>query len=256
MLGRGDGEDGTDVEGNGTPVRERAVKKWLCLDVPSLDYGDAWDFQKRLVDARRSGGLRSDVLLLLEHPRVFTLGRRGGLDNLTVPESFLERCGVPIFHVERGGDITYHGPGQIVGYGVVDLHAARLGVTEYVARLEEVMIRTASRWGVASGRNPLNRGVWVGTSKLGSIGVAVRRGVTFHGFAFNVNVLLEPFGWINPCGLKGIGMTSLARELGRELPGREVRESLKRNVEEVFGVELVPASREELEQPAESLTGC
>ena len=165
------------------------------------------------------------------------------MNNLTVPESFLERSGIPVFHVERGGDITYHGPGQIVGYGVVDLHAARLGVTEYVERLEEIMIRTASCWGVASGRNPLNRGVWVGRSKLGSIGVAVRRGVTFHGFAFNVNVSLEPFGWINPCGLKGIGMTSLGRELGRELPDRDVRESLKQNVEAVFGVELIHSTR-------------
>lgn len=216
------------------------------MELPSMDYGDAWHLQKRLVDARRSREVPSDVFVLLEHPPVFTLGRRGGLDNLTVPESFLERSGIPVFHVERGGDITYHGPGQIVGYPVVDLHAARLGVTEYVEKLEEVMIRTAACWGVASGRSPVNRGVWVGKCKLGSIGVAVRRGVTFHGFALNVNVSLEPFGWINPCGLKGIGMTSLERELTRTLPGEEVRESVKHSVQSVFGVELTPVDLGEI----------
>jgi lipoate-protein ligase B len=233
-------------ENDSAPPQATGLRKWLYVDLPATGYGDAWNLQKKLVEARRSGAVANDVLLLLEHPPVFTLGRRGGLDNLTVPESFLKGSGIPLFHVERGGDITYHGPGQIVGYPFVDLHAARLGVTEYVERLEEVMILAAARWGVAAVRNPLNRGVWVGNCKLGSIGVAVRRGVTFHGFAFNVNVALEPFGWINPCGLKGIGMTSLERELSRPLPLEEVRESLKRNVESVFGVELTPSDLGEI----------
>ncbi|MGO9376080.1 MAG: lipoyl(octanoyl) transferase LipB [Syntrophobacteraceae bacterium] len=223
------------------PSSQSEHKTWLCVDLPLLGYGDAWKLQSRIVEAKKSGSIDSDIFILLEHPPVFTLGRRGGRDNLTVSESFLEKSGIPVFHVERGGNITFHGPGQLVGYPIVDLHAARLGVTEFVERLEEVMIRTAARWGVPARRDPRNRGVWVGNSKLGSIGIAVRRGITFHGFAFNVNVSLEPFSWINPCGLKGIGVTSLELELSRSLPLSDVRAAVKSNVESVFGVELAPA---------------
>lgn len=218
----------------------RAGKTWLCADSAAMEYKEAWDLQVGLVAARKSGILPANAVLLLEHAPVFTLGRRGGLGNLTVPEAFLQECGIPIMHVERGGDITYHGPGQLVGYPIVDLHAANLSVTGYVERLEEVMICTAAHWGVNAGRNAINRGVWVGGGKLGSIGVAVRHGITFHGFALNVNVSLEPFGWINPCGLQGITMTSLARELSAELPMEKVREQVKRSIESVFQVQLVP----------------
>ncbi len=223
------------------PSPDAEHKTWLCVDLPLLDYGCAWQLQSRIVEARKSASIDSDIFILLEHAPVFTLGRRGGLDNLTVPESFLEKSGIPLFHVERGGDITFHGPGQLVGYPIVDLHAARLGVTDFVGRLEEVMIRTALGWGVPARRDPRNRGVWVGNSKLGSIGIAVRRGITYHGFAFNVNVSLEPFSWINPCGLKGIGITSLEVELSRSLPLTDVRAAVKSNVESVFGVNLAPA---------------
>ncbi|MCE5242918.1 MAG: lipoyl(octanoyl) transferase LipB [Desulfobacteraceae bacterium] len=237
---------------NGPPEpRGDSRRTLLCADVPLLEYTDAWRLQVGLAAARKSPRLDSDVFLLLEHPPVFTLGRRGGRENLTVPESFLEKSGIPVFHVERGGNITYHGPGQLVGYPVMHLQAAGLSVTGYVEGLEEVMIRTAARWGVACGRNPLNRGVWVGRSKLGSIGVAVRRGITFHGFAFNVNLDLEPFHWINPCGLKGIGVTSLQKELGHPLPMAEVRRSLKESFETVFGAALAPVELEDLRRFAE-----
>ncbi len=188
-----------------------------------------------------------NILLLLEHPPVFTLGRRGGRKNLRVSEDFLQRSGVEVVHAERGGDVTYHGPGQIVGYPIVNLHAAGITVTEYVERLEEVMIRTARRWGVSATRNPVNRGVWVGNNKLGSIGITVRRGVTFHGFALNVNTGLEPFGWINPCGLTGIGMTSIERETAREVAMGEARREMVKNFEEIFEADLslrLPASCE------------
>ena len=226
--------------GKATSPQRQAAKTWLWVDRPVLDYGDAWRLQLALVAARQAALIGSDVMLLLEHPPVFTLGRRGGRENLRVSESLLEKSGIPIFHVERGGNITYHGPGQIVGYGIVDLHAARLTVTDYVTGLEEVMIRTAARRGVSAERNAMNRGVWVGSKKLGSIGIAVRRGVTFHGFALNVNTSLEPFSWINPCGLQGIGVTSLAQELGRPLPNEEVRRDLKSSIESVFQVHLAP----------------
>lgn len=215
------------------------VKTWVCADLPMVGYQEAWDLQLGLVSARKAGSV-PDVFLLVEHPPVFTLGRRGGHENLAVSEDFLRKRGIPLMHVERGGNITFHGPGQLVGYPIIDLHAAGLGVTEYVGRLEEVMIRTASHWGVCAGRNSLNRGIWVGNSKLGSIGIAIRRGITFHGFAFNVNVSLEPFGWINPCGLQGIGVTSLERESSRELFMSEVREKLKHEMEAVFGIRLIP----------------
>jgi lipoyl(octanoyl) transferase len=237
-----------NVKNGGTvPLKSRACKRWQYLDLPLIEYGEAWQLQTRLVSARRSELLDSDVFLLLEHPPVFTLGRRGGRENLTVAESFLEQFRIPIFHVERGGNITYHGPGQLVGYGIVHLQTAGLSVLDYVTGLEEVMIRTAAEWGVLSERNPLNRGIWVGASKLGSIGIAVRRGVAFHGFALNVNTSLEPFSWINPCGLKGIGVTSLARELSCGLSIIPVRETLRRSIESVFQIQLVPTDLTKME---------
>jgi lipoate-protein ligase B len=235
------------ADGGMIRLRRQAARTWLWVDLPVLDYGDAWRMQLALVAARQAQVIDSDVMLLLEHPPVFTLGRRGGRENLRVSESLLEKSGIPIFHVERGGNITHHGPGQLVGYGIVDLHAARLTVTDYVTGLEEVMIRTAAHWGVSAERNPVNRGVWVGNNKLGSIGIAVRRGITFHGFAFNVNTALEPFSWINPCGLKGIGVTSLARELGHALHITEARQALKNAVQSVFRVQLAPTELRSLE---------
>ena len=221
-------------------------KKWFCLELPVTEYREVWDLQHRLVIARKDRIIDKDVVLFLEHPPVFTLGRRGGLDNLTVPEGFLEKAGISVIHVERGGDITYHGPGQLVVYPIVDLREAGLKVLDYVTALEEVMIRTAADWNVVAERNPMNRGVWVKDKKLGSIGITVRRGVSFHGIAFNVNVALEPFGWINPCGLKGIGMTSLERELSHKLPIKEVQETLRLHFKAVFGVALVTKKPSEL----------
>ncbi len=220
----------------------RIPKSCLCAEFSLLNYEAAHRLQIELVAARKSGEGSKDIFLLLEHPPVFTLGRRGGRQNLLVPESFLEEASISVVHAERGGDITYHGPGQLVGYPIIDLRAAGWGVTGYVERLEEVMIRTAARYGVRAARNERNRGVWVGNTKLGSIGVALRSGITYHGFAFNVNVSLTPFGWINPCGLQGIAMTSLERELSRPLPMEEVRRHLKEVFEGVFEIRFEPVS--------------
>lgn len=214
-------------------------KQWLLIELPATEYTEAWDLQNNLVGARKDGVIDKDIVLLLEHPPVFTLGRRGGLKNLTVSEDFLNKAGIPVVHVERGGDITFHGPGQVIMYPIIDIRAARLGVIDYVGLLEEVMIRTASDWGIEAGRNSLNRGVWVGNNKLGSIGLAIRKGISFHGMAFNVNLSLEPFGWINPCGLHNIGITSMERELSRKVSMDKVREAIKRHVEAIFSVELV-----------------
>ncbi len=217
-------------------------KRWLCIELPATGYREAWKLQGQLVAARKDKIIDTNVVLLLEHPPVFTLGRRGGLNNLTVSANFLKKAGIPVIQVERGGSITFHGPGQLVMYPIIDLNVARLRVVDYVENLEEVMIRAALDWGIKTERNPMNRGVWVGNNKLGSVGIAIRRGICFHGLAFNVNPSLKPFGWISPCGLKDIRMTSMERELSRKVSMNQVRETVKRHVQAVFGVELIMTS--------------
>lgn len=220
--------------------------RWHCIDLPAMEYREAWDLQCNLVAARKDRIIDTDIVLLLEHLPVFTLGRRGGLNNLTVSEDFLEKAGIPVVHVERGGDITYHGPGQLVIYPIINMRTAMIGVADYVDSLEEVMIRTAADQGIMAERNSINRGVWVGNNKLGSIGIAIRHGICFHGIAFNVNPSLKPFGWIKPCGLQDIGMTSIERELSRKASMNQVRETMKHHIEVVFGVELVMTGLKEL----------
>jgi len=219
--------------------------KWL-LELDGLTpYKYAHELQVALVQARREI-LDKDIFICLEHPPVFTLGRRGGLGSLKVPEDFLKSQGIDIVHVERGGDITYHGPGQIVLYPILDLRFSGLSIVDYVTALEEVMIRTAADWSISAERNPLNRGVWVGRRKLGSVGIAVRRSVTFHGLALNANTVLEHFGWIDPCGLQGISVASMAQLHGKPIDMHEVRRSLLGHVEEVFGAALVQIGLEEV----------
>jgi len=223
-------------------------RKCLCVDLPAIDYRKAWDLQLRLVGARKDGIIDMDIALVLEHPPVFTLGRRGGLNNLMVSEDFLEKEGIPVIQVERGGDITFHGPGQLVIYPIIDMEKARLKVVDYVSDLEEVMIRAAAEWGITAERNAKNRGVWVGNRKLGSVGIAVRRGICFHGLALNINPSLNPFAWINPCGLQDIGMTSMEREITGEISMNEVREVAKRHMETVLGFEFQMTDLEEVQR--------
>ena len=219
---------------------------WLCVELPIIEYQKARDLQSYLLSARKDKIIDSDIILILEHPPVFTLGRRGGLENLCVSESFLEKSKIPVIHVERGGDITFHGPGQIVVYPIINIEKARLSVTDYVSNLEEVMIQTAKDTGVQAQRNGLNRGIWVGKKKLGSIGIAVRRGISFHGMALNVNLSLEPFNWINPCGLQNIKMTSIQQELSHPVSMLHVRQTVKQHFESIFGIELAATDIKEL----------
>jgi lipoate-protein ligase B len=206
--------------------------------MPVVAYGRIWELQKKLVRARKNGFLKYDVALLLEHTPVFTLGRRGGKEFLTVSEAFLERKGIPIYHIERGGYITYHGPGQLIVYFIFDLARSAFGVADFVSRLEEVMIRLSADWGIKAQRNSKNPGVWVGGKKLGSLGIAVRRGIAFHGFAFNVNVSLEPFSWVHPCGLLNTQVTSLAKERNAAVPMTQVRRAVRLHLQRVFDVDL------------------
>ena len=219
---------------------------WVCIEIPSMNYHEARELQLALVEARCDGDYPYDVVLLLQHPPVFTLGRRGERKHLMVSEHFLNERGVALLHVERGGDITYHGPGQLVGYFIVDMKANRRKVVDFIEALEEVMIRTARDWGVKAARNPLNRGVWVGPAKLGSLGIAIRQGVSFHGFALNVNNSLEPFQWIHPCGLTDTSMTSMKGVLGSELPMEAVLQATKTHIRDVFRVELEPRTIQDL----------
>jgi lipoate-protein ligase B len=221
-------------------------KAWLFADLGLVDYRQAWQLQADLVAARRDGRIDANIILTLEHPSVFTLGRRGGLEYLLVSQECLKQSGIPVVQVERGGFITYHGPGQLVLYPIIDLQSERFKVVDLVAALEEIMIRTAADWGVAAERNPANRGVWVGTRKLGSIGIAVRRGISFHGMALNVNLDLTPFSWIQPCGLWGVAMTSMHQESSRSIPMQEVRRRVRSHVESVFEARLTDASLEDL----------
>jgi lipoate-protein ligase B len=215
------------------------------LDLRLLEYRKAWDLQTRLLEARVAGVLDKDLILCLEHPSVFTLGRRGGIENLKVPQTFLDSRGIAVIHVERGGDITYHGPGQLILYPIVDLKRAGRKVVDFVQDLEEIMIRILSHWGLQGERNSLNRGVWIGRAKIGSVGIAVRRGVSFHGLALNVNTELEPFGWVNPCGLTGVMVTSMKKIIEKEIPMDEVRQQARMHVERVLGTQLIPIGLDE-----------
>lgn len=203
-------------------------------DLGVIPYETAWRLQIRLVTARHTGELSRDILLFLEHPPVLTMGRRGGFENLSVTEQFLDSIGVTLLKVERGGDITYHGPGQLILYPILKLQQRNMAVVDFVTHLEDLMIRTVADWGIKADRNPLNRGIWVGNDKLGSIGIAVRRGVTFHGLALNVHPDLRHFEWITPCGLAGVKMTSMAAHTKAFPSVTAVKAAMRRTWERIF----------------------
>ena len=213
--------------------------RWLSVELSQIDYAVAWEIQTGLIQAKNEGVIKDDLILFAEHPPVFTLGRRGGMENLMVTESFLKKSGIQIFHVERGGNITFHGPGQLVVYPIVNLRASKLSVVEYVGNLEAVIIRSVSEWGINAQRKDKNRGIWVRNRKIGSVGVAVRRGIAFHGVSLNVSISLDPFQWMHPCGLKNIETTSMEKELSKPLSLKPVRQTVKKHFMQVFNVDMV-----------------
>ena len=200
-----------------------------------IAYADALTLQRLLVEDRRAGRI-DDLLLLLEHPHVLTLGVRGdgGRSHILATPEALGSRGVEVHESGRGGDITYHGPGQIVGYPIMDLRPDRCDVHRYVRDIEEVLIRTASDYGVEAGRVEGLTGVWVGREKLAAIGVRISRWVTSHGFAFNVTTDLEYFNLIVPCGIADRSVTSLARLLGRPVDRLEVEDRIVAHFGDVF----------------------
>ena len=204
-----------------------------------VTYENGLRLQQKLVEMRQQEAI-PDQLLLLEHPPVITLGRGGDVRNLIAPVATLQSEGVRFYETTRGGDITYHGPGQLVGYPIIHLGEGNRDVRKYVTKLEEVLIRTVAHYGLTAERADGKRGIWIGNDKIAAIGVRIARWVTSHGFALNVATNLEHFGLITPCGLHGTGVTSIARQLGRDVARDEVREIVAAKFAEVFERELVP----------------
>ena len=205
----------------------------------TVTYENGMRLQQKLAEMRQRDEIE-DHLLLLEHPPVITLGRGGDAANLLASPEALRSSGVRFFETTRGGDITYHGPGQIVGYPIVHLGEGSRDVRRYVTKLEEVLIRTVAEYGITAERVDGRRGIWVGNDKIGAIGVRVARWVTSHGWALNVNTNLDHFKLITPCGLKGTGVTSISQLVGREVSTMEVRDLLARKFAEIFEREMVP----------------
>ena len=221
----------------------------LQIDLGLIAYTEAWELQKRVVAARKAGAIE-DVLLLCEHPHVITLGRSGNRSNLLASENVLRQKGVEYFETTRGGDITYHGPGQIVGYPILNLGAIRRDVVWYVRQLEETMIRATAELGIEARREPGKTGIWVGEAamaeKLAAIGVHISRWVTSHGFAYNVATDLRYFDLIVPCGIAERKATSLEKLLGRNIVTADIKPILAKHLGEVFGLTLRWAERADL----------
>jgi lipoyl(octanoyl) transferase len=206
-----------------------------------VSYADGLALQERLVRERQAGAAQ-DTLLLLEHDPVFTLGRNARAENVLFPADDLRARGFDVFEVGRGGDVTYHGPGQVVGYPIVDLSPDRRDVHRYVRDLEDVLIRTCADYGLLAERVAGRTGCWVGREKIGAIGVRIARWVTSHGFAFNVSNDLAPFGLIVPCGIRDASVTSLTQLLGRTVAPDEVMDRLTQHFETVFAAAAVAAA--------------
>lgn len=227
---------------------------WI-VDVGLIRYAESLELQRRLVEARKTGAT-PDVLIFCEHPHVITLGRNGKMEHLRAGNRLLAQMNVEFHPTDRGGDITYHGPGQIVGYPILDLTEHRRDVRWYVEQLEETMIRATSDFGVSARRSGGRHGIWVdtlaGEEKLAALGVRLSRWVTSHGFAYNVSTDLRYFDLIVPCGIPDRRATSLERILGHEVDASQVQERLATRFGEIFERETVPITREQLENAISS----
>src|SRR6202521_207796 len=219
------------------------------VDLGLIGYAEAYALQKRVAAARKAGAIE-DVLLLCEHPHVITLGRSGKRENLLTSERVLRQKGVEFHATDRGGDITYHGPGQIVGYPILNLGAIRRDVVWYVRTLEEAMIRASAEFGITAERVAGKTGIWVRIGnteeKLAAIGVHISRWVTSHGFAYNVSTDLRNFALIVPCGIADRKATSLEKLLGRKVEEKEAALRIAKHLGELLGLEMKERSREEL----------
>ncbi len=206
-------------------------------DLGFINYKAAWDLQHKLFEQRRKNEIK-DTLLLLEHPNTYTLGKIADRSNLVGTEKFLKENNFSIYDIDRGGDITYHGPGQIVGYPIIDLNNWKKDTHLYLRNLEEVIIQTCSDYGLAAGRKEGLTGVWIEDRKICAIGIKVSRWITMHGFAFNVNTDLSLFNGIIPCGIRDKEVTSLQKELNNNFDIQEIKNNILNNFIELFDYEI------------------
>ena len=257
--------------------KNKEMKQLLVVDLGVVEYGAAWELQRRVVAARKTGDI-PDVLLLCQHPHVITLGRSGKMNHLRAPDEMLRQMGVSFFETNRGGDITYHGFGQLVGYPILNLGEIRRDVGWYVRSLEEAMIRATAEFGITSRRVPGRTGVWVDVAaaleeagearegkeiqeikeikdeeKLAAIGVHISRWVTSHGFAYNVSTDLRFFDLIVPCGIAGKRATSLEKLLGRKVGWNDVAPRISAHLAELLGLTIQQFAREALESKLRAL---
>ena len=202
-------------------------------DLGIIDYKEAWELQKEIHSKRVMSEVK-DFLFLLEHPNTYTLGKTAHKENLTGSETYLNENHISVYDIDRGGDITYHGPGQIVGYPIIDLNDWKKDTHKYLRALEEVIIKTCEEYNLSGERNTKHTGVWLGDRKIAAIGIKVSRWVTMHGFAFNINTDLNLFNGIIPCGIPDKAVTSLQNELKRKIEIQEVKEKLLANFKEIF----------------------
>ena len=216
------------------------------IDLGLKDYKDCWDYQEELLaevtadkQALKNPSVKN-FFLLVEHPHVYTLGKSGDEKNLLAHGDFLKKIEATFYKINRGGDITYHGPGQLVGYPIIDLEHYKIGVREYIEKMEDAIIATIAAYGLNGARKEGATGVWLDAThkvrarKICAIGVRVSRYVTMHGFALNVNTDMRYFNYINPCGFSSFGVTSIQQELGREIPMDEVKSVLKENFNRLY----------------------
>lgn len=212
-------------------------RRFTCRSLGRIGYGDALTLQKELQQSRIAGET-GDTVLLLEHPRVVTLGRSAKDEHILTPRDVLKAKGFEVHEVGRGGDVTYHGPGQLVAYPIIDLKPDRRDVRKYVWSLEEAMIRTCADWGLEAGRIHGLNGTWIGDRKVGAVGVRISKWVTMHGMALNVATDLNDFGVIVPCGIQNKSVTSLRNELGKDLTVAEVMKPLAEHFASLFDADV------------------
>lgn len=218
-------------------------------DIGLIEYKKAWDYQEelhaKLYNFRNNQESNfAGYILFCEHPHVYTLGNSGNVNNLLISEDFLKKIQASYYKTNRGGDITYHGPGQMVGYPILDLQKLNLGIKKYIYNIEEVIIKTLAEYQIEAQRLNGATGVWIDAlnpqkaRKICAIGVRVSRGISMHGFAFNINTNLDYFNYINPCGFKDKGVTSLQKELGRVVDMNEVKQKVLSYFTQIYNVAL------------------
>ena len=227
------------------------MKRVLYRDLGRMGYSECWDFQlslfERMLSWKREGKAQSQEnageLLLVEHDHVYTLGKSGKQQNMLISDEYLRQIGAEFFHIDRGGDITYHGPGQIVGYPILDLEQVGISLRDYIDSIEESIIGVCGQWGIEAGRIAGASGVWIEPDsprarKICAIGVRASRYVTMHGFAMNVKTDLKYFNHINPCGFVDRGVTSLEKELGHEVDFEMVKSQIVKHLSEKLKIEI------------------